>query len=165
MQGLLVFESTINWSGRRYTGKAGKREMKTLRISDDIHRKLTATLGTLMAETGKMQTYQDAIEAMLNQSVILPPELLAQIENFIEENKQLGYTTKEEFIRDAIRFRLTWLKGEYAHVEIPKEQYDLLNQAVKEMNTPYESAEDFVTTQVNEALEKYEEWKSSRKKH
>jgi len=42
--------------------------MKTLRISDDVHGKLTATVGTLMAQTGKMQTYQDAIEAMLNQS-------------------------------------------------------------------------------------------------
>ena len=39
--------------------------MKTLRISDDVHRKLTATVGTLMAQTGKMQTHQDAIEAML----------------------------------------------------------------------------------------------------
>ena len=72
--------------------------MKTLRISDDIHRKLTATVGTLMAQTGKMQTYQDAIEAMLNRSVILTRELLAEIENFIETNKHLGYATKREFI-------------------------------------------------------------------
>jgi hypothetical protein len=68
--------------------------MKTLKISDEVHRKLTATVGTLMAQTGKMQTYQDAIEAMLNQSVILPTELLAEIENFIEANKHLGYTTR-----------------------------------------------------------------------
>jgi len=66
--------------------------MNTLRISDGIHRKMTATVGTLMAQTGKMQTYQDAIEAMLNRSVILPPELLAEIENFIEANKHLGYS-------------------------------------------------------------------------
>jgi len=85
--------------------------MKTLRISDSVHRKL-ATLGTLMAQTGKMQTYQDAIEAMLNRSVILPPELLAEIENFIETNKHLGYTTREEFIRDAARWRLKFLKEE-----------------------------------------------------
>jgi len=39
-----------------------------------------------MAQTGKMQTYQDAIEAMLSRSVILPTELLAEIENF--RNKQ-----------------------------------------------------------------------------
>lgn len=59
--------------------------MKTLRISDDVHQKLTSLLGELMAQTSKMQTYQDAIEAMLNQSVILPTELLTEIENFIEK--------------------------------------------------------------------------------
>jgi hypothetical protein len=52
--------------------------MKTLKISDGIHGKMTATVGTLMVQTGKMQTYQDAIEAMLNRSVILPPELLCR---------------------------------------------------------------------------------------
>jgi hypothetical protein len=92
--------------------------MKTLRISDQIHIKLTATLGTLVAQTGKMQTYEDAIEAMLSQSVILPPELLARIENFIQENKHFGYTTREDFIR-VLSFRwclwglifcLFWLK-------------------------------------------------------
>ena len=86
--------------------------MKMLRISDEIHRKMTATVGTLMAQTGKMQTYQDAIEAMLTRSVILPTELLAEIENFIEENKRLGFTTREEFIRDAARWRLKFLKEE-----------------------------------------------------
>jgi len=87
--------------------------MKTLRISEGIHRKLTATLGTLMAQTGKMQTYQDAIEAMLSQSVILPPELLRHVEEFIEANKQLGYTTREEFIREAVTEALRRLSGKY----------------------------------------------------
>lgn len=45
--------------------------IKTLRISDQMHRKLTATLGTLVTQTDKMQTYEDTIEAMLSQSVIL----------------------------------------------------------------------------------------------
>jgi metal-responsive CopG/Arc/MetJ family transcriptional regulator len=36
----------------------------------------------------------------------LSPELLDQVESFIKDNVQLGYTTKEEFIQDAIRFRL-----------------------------------------------------------
>lgn len=52
--------------------------MKTLRISDDVHQKLTALLGELVAQTSKMQTYQDAIEAMLNQSVILPLSCLVR---------------------------------------------------------------------------------------
>jgi len=137
--------------------------MKTLRISEDVHQKLTTLLGELMAQTSKMQTYQDAINALINESVILPPEVLIQIQNFIEENKHLGYTTREEFIRDAIRFRLTWLSQECEFVEIPREQYDLLNEAIREMNTSYRSAEDFINIQIKEALGKYEEWKQAAK--
>lgn len=139
--------------------------MKTLRISEDIHQKLTALLGELMAQTSKMQTYQDAINALINESVILPQELLAQVQSFMDENKHLGFTTREEFIRDAIRFRLDWLSQENEYVVIQKEQYDLLDEAVKEMNTPYQSAEGFVNMQIREVLEKYEEWKQSAKKH
>jgi hypothetical protein len=102
---------------------------------------------------------------MLNESVMLPPELLTQIQGFIEENKQLGFTTKEELIRDAIRFRLTMLKGEYELVEIPREDREQLEEALKEMSTLYRNAEEFVIGQVREALEKYEELKQSRKKH
>jgi metal-responsive CopG/Arc/MetJ family transcriptional regulator len=36
----------------------------------------------------------------------LSAELLEETESFIKENAQLGYTTKEEFIEDAIRSRL-----------------------------------------------------------
>jgi hypothetical protein len=136
--------------------------MKTLRISDETHRKLTGTVGTLMAQTGKMQTYQDAIQALLKESVLLPPGLLAQTESFVEENRQLGFTTKEELIRDAVRYRLTMLKGEYQFIEVPKEEYDQLEIALEEMNRPYRSTEEFVIKQMREALEKYEEWKQSR---
>ena len=135
--------------------------MKTLKISEDVHQKLTALLGELMSQTSKMQTYQDAINALINESVILPQELLTQTQSFIEENRQLGYTTKEEFIRDAIRFRLSWLKKEYEYIEMPKEQYDTLGEALKEMNTPYRSVEDFIDTQTKDALQKYEEWKKA----
>ena len=135
--------------------------MKTLKISEDIHQKLTALLGELMSQTSKMQTYQDAINALINESVILPQELITQTQSFIEENRQLGYTTKEEFIRDAIRFRLSWLKKEYEHIEMPKEQYDTLGEALKEMDTPYRSPEDFIDTQTRDALQKYEEWKKA----
>jgi len=54
------------------------------------------------------------------------------------------------------------LSQEYEYVEFPKEQYDLLNEAVKEMSTPYYGAEDFINNQIKEALEKYEEWKEQR---
>jgi len=139
--------------------------MKTLKISDDVHQKLTALLGELTAQTMKMQTYQDAIAALLSQSVVLPPELLREVENFIQKNKHKGYTRKEEFIRQAIRFLLKWESEEYEYIEIPKEQYDLLNKALKEINTYYCTAEDFVNSQIKKILAKYKELKEQRRTH
>ena len=110
--------------------------MKNIKISDDIHSKLTSLLGELTAQSSKMQTYQDAINALLKESVMLPPELIAQTESFIEENKQMGFTTKEEFVRDAIRRSLNLLKSGNECIEIPRDQYEELNEAVKELDMP-----------------------------
>jgi len=139
--------------------------MKTLRISDDAHQKLTALLGELTAQTMKMQTYTAAIESLLSQSVILPSELLAQVESFIEENRHLGYTTRDELIRDAVRWRLRFLKGEYEYVEMAKEDYEKLQQAIKDMDTPFLDVSDFVDDKVKGLLEKYEEWTVQRKEY
>jgi metal-responsive CopG/Arc/MetJ family transcriptional regulator len=132
--------------------------MKTLRISDDAHLRLTALLGELTAQTMRMQTYTDAIESLLSQSVILPPEVLVQIENFIEQNKHMGYTTKEEFIRDAVRLRLRTLKGEYESIEIPKDEYERLQQVIKDMDMPFRSVDGFVDQQIRNLLQKYAEY-------
>jgi len=132
--------------------------MKTLKISDDVHQKLTALLGELTAQTMKMQTYQDAIAALLSQSVVLPPELLKEVEIFIQKNKRKGYTRKEEFIRQAIRFLLKWESEEYEYIEIPREKYERLNQAIKEMNTPFYNVDDFINKQIEEVLKQYENW-------
>jgi len=137
--------------------------MKTLKISDDVHQKLTALLGELTAQTMKMQTYQDAIAALLSQSVVLPPELLREVENFIQKNKHKGYTRKEEFVRQSIRFLLKWESEEYAYIEIPKEKYDKLKEAVKEMNIPFYNAEDFINKQIDEVLKQYEKWLEEKK--
>jgi Arc/MetJ-type ribon-helix-helix transcriptional regulator len=136
--------------------------MKTLRISDDVHQKLTTLLGELTAQTSRLQTYQDAIEAMLNQSVILPPELLREVDAFIEKNKHKGYTRREEFIRQAIRFFLKWESEDYEYIEISKEKYDKLNKAVKQMNTPYYNAEEFIDDQIDKILGQYEKWLKGR---
>jgi hypothetical protein len=85
--------------------------LKTLKISDEVHGKLTAVLGELMAKTGQMKTYQDAMDALLNKSVILPENLLHEIDEFIVENRDLGYVTKEDFLRDAARSKLEDLRG------------------------------------------------------
>jgi CRISPR/Cas system CSM-associated protein Csm2 small subunit len=130
--------------------------MKTIKISDEAHRKLTATLGALMAQSGKTQTYQDVITALLTQSVKLPTEIIAEVENFIKENKHLGYTTKEEFIREAIRFKLNMLRDGYKYIEIPKDKNEKLSIALKEMNTPYNNAKEFIQKQIEGLLEQFE---------
>jgi len=83
--------------------------LKTLKISDEAHAKLTSIVGRLMAETGKMKTYSDAIEAMLSRLVVLSPELLDEVESLMKGNPQLGYGTREEFIQESIRFKLASL--------------------------------------------------------
>lgn len=139
--------------------------MKTLRITDDVHQKLTALLGELTAQTSRMQTYTDAVEALLGQSVLLPPELLAQIENFIERNRHLGYTTREEFIRDAARWRLRFLTDTYEYVEVPKEKYEKAELAIKEMSLPFLGAADFMDRQLQTLLEKHDEWQQQKEEH
>ena len=136
--------------------------MKAIKISDDIHSKLTGLLGELTAETNKMQTYQDAINALLQQSVILPTEVIVRVENFIEENKDRGFANKEDFVRDAIRYRLERLKNDNEFLEVSREQYDELEEALKEMGTPFHSPEQFIRSQISEALYKYEEFKNSK---
>ena len=130
--------------------------MKTLRISDDAHQKLTALLGEITAQTMKMQTYTDAIENLLSTSVMLPPELLLEIENFIEANRHLGYTTREELIREAIRFKLGALKRKCEYIEVTKEDYDKLQQAIRDLHTSFLSADDFIEQQIRDLLEKHE---------
>jgi Arc/MetJ-type ribon-helix-helix transcriptional regulator len=139
--------------------------MKTLRISEDAHQRLTALLGELTAQTMKMQTYTDAIENLLSQSVILPSELLAQVESFIKENRHLGFTTREEFIRDAVRWRLRFLKERYEYLEIPKEEYEKLQYAIKEMEMPFLSVSDFIDQQIRSLLEKHAAWMRQREEY
>jgi Arc/MetJ-type ribon-helix-helix transcriptional regulator len=132
--------------------------MKTLRISDDAHQKLTALLGEITAQTMKMQTYTDAIENLLSTSVTLPSQLLNETQNFIETNRQLGYTSRDEFIRDAIRAQLRFIKDEYTYVEVPKEEYERLQQAIKELDTSFLSADDFINHQIRNLIEKHENY-------
>lgn len=67
-----------------------------------------------------------------------------------------------EFIRDAVRWRLRFLKGEYEYVEILKGDYEKLQQAIKDMEMPFLSVSDFMDQQIKSLLEKYVEWTVQR---
>jgi hypothetical protein len=104
--------------------------MKAIKISDKTHASLTAVVGQLIAETGTMKTYEDAIEALLNRSVVLPSELLREIKDFIERNQQFGYATKEEFLKESARWLMTRHAREHrAEAESNEESVDGGEQA------------------------------------
>jgi len=130
-------------------------EMKTLKVSDGDYKKLTALLGELTARTDKMWTYMDVVDALLEGSIALPTILVAEVENFVEENKQLGYNTREEFIRDSIRTSLRKLDKGKKCIEIPKKDSDELERAMKEMKLPFTSTKDFVYNKIRKALRKH----------
>ena len=90
--------------------------MKAIKISDQTHSELTRIVGQLTAESGIVKTYEDAVEALLHKSVIMPPEVLQEVEDFIEKNKQLGYSTKEEFLRGAARWLIDHLSRVHSAV-------------------------------------------------
>lgn len=68
-----------------------------------------------------MQTYSDVIEALVSRSVVLPPELLRHVGEFIEANKQLSYAAPEEFIREAVNETLRRLSSERKENETSEE--------------------------------------------
>jgi len=138
--------------------------MKTLRINDDTHEKLTSLVGELTAQSGRMQTYADAILELLESSVLLPKDLLAEVSGAIQEGKAVGYTTREDFIRDAVRRRLDEIRGEYEYIIIPKKDYEALERAFDESEAPYRNIADFISTVIDNTLAKYEDWKKERER-
>ena len=139
-------------------------ETTTLKIYKDAHKRLTVLLGELTAQSGKMLTYADALRIILQSSVTLPKELLNKVDEMIKERKDLGYTTREDFVRDAVRRRLEQLAGEFEYIIVPREDYEKLEEAINEMNAPFRNAADFVRKQIEEIIEKYEELKKTEQK-
>jgi hypothetical protein len=100
-------------------------------MTDETHKKLTVTLGSLIRQTGGLQTYTEAIEALTSSSITLNPDLIAEVEKYVDQNKQQGYKTKEEFIKETIRFKLSTLKGRKEFIEIPQTKIQKIERCFK----------------------------------
>lgn len=132
--------------------------MKSIRIEDDLHGKLTSLVGELTASSGKMQTYADAIERLLNTSIILPHDLIKKINDLIRDGRLLGYSNHVEFVRDAVRYYMKELLEEefYVKVPIPRREYDILAKVLEKTAAPYADPSDYLRDHVHEIVEKYE---------
>jgi hypothetical protein len=53
---------------------------------------------------------------------------------------------------------LHFLRQEYEYVEIPNEEYERLQQAIKDTETPFLSVNDFIEHQIGAMLEKHAGW-------
>lgn len=77
-------------------------------------------------------------------------------------SRGLTYTSLNE---NGVIFLFSKVAEDLEYVEIPMEEYERLEAAVKEMSTPYHSALDFVHKQVDEVLEKYDAWLQEKEEH
>ena len=115
----------------------------------------------LISQTSNIR---EAITNFLNQTVTLPTELIARIKEFTGSCKG-DFASKEDFVIDAINFRLEWLKSNSECFEISREQYDALSEALKEMGSEFFSVEEFVQGQIVDVLKRYDDYlKSKRRK-
>ena len=138
--------------------------MKTLRVQDEIHEKLTTLVGELTAQRRKLMTYADALTRLLETSIILPDDLVESITTTIKSPKVIGYTTVTDYVRDAVRRRLEEIKGEefYVNVPIPRESYDLLRKAIEEAGSPFRNADDYIMHHVREKIDEYQQYLSDK---
>jgi len=131
--------------------------MKSIRIEDDIHEKLTSLVGELTASSGRMQTYADAIERLLSTSIVLHEDLVKRINDLIKGSRLLGYNNHVEFVRDAVRYYMKDCLEEefYVKVPIPRKEYDVLGKILEETAAPYTDPSDYLRKHVQEIVEKY----------
>jgi len=140
--------------------------VKTVKLQEEIHEKLTTLVGELTAESGKLQTYADVLNKLLKTSIILPDDLVSEIAKTIDNHRAVGYTTVTDFVRDAVRRRLEELKTEefYVNVPIPREEYHLLNQAMEETGAEYKNADEYIRQHIREKTEEYQQYLDAQKK-
>jgi hypothetical protein len=88
--------------------------MKTaqIKVSGKTHERRTTKVGELIAESGMMRTYEDAIEALLNSSVLVPCEMTKELQDFIDTHKDFGFTSTDEFFKESAR----WMKENLTRV-------------------------------------------------
>ena len=134
--------------------------MKTLKVQEEIHEKLTTLVGELTAESGKLQTYADVLTKLLETSIILPEDLVKEINGMIQNRRAVGYTTIADFVRDAVRRRLEDFQTEevYVNIPIPLEEYHLLNQAMEETGAAYRNADEYIRNHIREKTEEYRQY-------
>jgi hypothetical protein len=131
---------------------------RTVRVSAKLSEKLPVLVGQVTAEKLAKQTYSDAIKYLLDRHVVFPPELISRVEELIS-NRQLGYSSKEEFLLDAARRMLKSYDGNIECISVPKDLYEKTKAAIQDLNLPFMGVDDFAEEQLKKLLEQHAQWK------
>ena len=135
--------------------------VKTVRVSDKLSNQLTVLVGKMTAEKLARQTYSDAIKYLLDHHVVFPSEHISRIEELIK-NKQLGYSSKEEFLYEAARQLLKYYSEDIESVKIRRQLYEKAKIAIENLNLPFMSVDDFVEEQIKKLDEQHDQWKEQK---
>jgi hypothetical protein len=134
--------------------------MTTPQIWDYVRRNSQHLLA-LKAQIDNIQVNQENIESLLNQIVVLPKDVLIQIEDFIKMNKDLGVSTKEDFLKDAAITKLRHLSIELEYQEALTEKMEKAERAIKDQGLPFLGVIDYLEQQLDTLLRNYEEGKNN----
>ena len=134
---------------------------KTIRVSDKMSEKLTVLVGQDSAEKLAKQTYSDAIKYLLERHVVFPSEMISHIEELINK-KQLGYSSKEEFIYEAARQLLKYYSEDIESIKVRKHLYKKTKTAIEDLDLPFMGVDDFVEEQMKKLHEQHAQWKEQK---
>jgi len=134
---------------------------KTVRVSDKLSDQLTVLVGRITAEKLAKQTYSDAIKYLLDRHVVFPSEMVSHIEELIN-NKQLGYSSKEEFFYDAARRTLKSYNEDIECIQVRRHMYEKTKTAIDDLDLPFMGVDDFVEEQMKKLHEQHAIWKEQK---
>ena len=122
--------------------------VKTIKVSYKISEQLTFWVGKTTAEKRVKQTCSDAIKYLLEHRVMVPSEMIVHIEEYIK-NKQISYSSKEEFFYESAKRLLTYYNEDSKFIKVNKYICQKAKTAIKDMDLPFISVDDFFETQIN----------------
>jgi len=134
---------------------------KTVSVSDKMSDQLTVLVGKITAEKLAKQTYSDAIKYLLDHHVVFPSELISYVEELIS-NKQLGYSSKEEFFYDAARRTLKSYDEDIECINVRRHMYEKTKTAIDDLDLPFMGVDDFVEEQMKKLHEQHDKWKEQK---
>jgi len=132
--------------------------LKTVRVPEKMSEQCTVLVGRETVEKLEKQTYSDAIKYLLDHHVVFPPELVSHIEESIK-NKQLRYSSKEEFLYEAARQLLKYYNEDIVCIYVRRYTYEKAKTAIEDLGLPFTDVDDFFEEQTDKLLEQYDQWK------